>query len=128
MVVRGTSIIDVGGVAGCRNACEDQCGEELKHACTRLQSITLLCPKVGLRYVQVMDRSPLFESILLFCKLFLIFEFNPFLFFSFFLFFFFSFFPLPSSLTLPFLALVIDYFSERYLTSQLTLGKRVVIY
>ena len=35
MVVRGTSIIDVGGVAGCRNACEDKCGQELKHACKR---------------------------------------------------------------------------------------------
>lgn len=53
MVVRGTSIIDVGGVAGCRNACEDQCGEEWKHACKRLQSITLLCPK--LTYVNVMN-------------------------------------------------------------------------
>ena len=45
MVVRGTSIIDVGGVAGCRNACEDKCGQELKHACKRrdiMQSIILL--------------------------------------------------------------------------------------
>ena len=49
MVVRGTSIIDIGGVAGCRNACEDKRGQELKHACKRrdiMQSITttLLCP------------------------------------------------------------------------------------
>ena len=34
MIVRGTSIIDVGGVAGCGKACEEKGGEELKHGWT----------------------------------------------------------------------------------------------
>ena len=33
MIVRGTSIIDVGGVAGCGQACEKKGGQELKHVC-----------------------------------------------------------------------------------------------
>ena len=41
MVVRGTSIVDVRGVADCGNACEDRGREEVKHACKREESFTL---------------------------------------------------------------------------------------
>ena len=33
MIVRGTSIIDVRGIAGCCDTCEEKGGEDLKHAC-----------------------------------------------------------------------------------------------
>ena len=31
MIVRGTSVIDVGGIASCGKACEEKGGQELKH-------------------------------------------------------------------------------------------------
>ena len=45
MIVRGTSIVDVGGIAGCGKACEEKGGEELKHdlATTRV-SLNSLSP------------------------------------------------------------------------------------
>ena len=33
MIERRTSIVEVGGVVGCRKACEEKEGQELKHAC-----------------------------------------------------------------------------------------------
>ena len=67
MVVGGTSIIDVGGVAGCRNACEDKCGQELKHACKRLHFFAL---RLNGEVFSIQ-----YQVEVLFCKLLLIFEF-----------------------------------------------------
>ena len=35
MIVRRTSVVDVGGVVGCRKPCEEKENQELKHICVQ---------------------------------------------------------------------------------------------